>query len=100
MTERPEHRLTQDRLDDSVMKIVVISFAKARIIGRGLNISFRQRFELTFHIPSGLDLCHSCSLRSIALLSSKRWSTFICCVSWPLSVIVRLACVFSAVRGS
>src|SRR5258708_37819106 len=70
-----------------------------RCASRG-NLSFRQRFEPSFHIYSALDLCHSCSLRSTFLLSSKRWSAFICCVSWLLPTIVRLACIFSSVQGS
>src|SRR5712691_12333942 len=64
--ERPEHRFIQGRLDNSVLKIVAISFSKARIIAIGLNISFRERLELTFHIRSSVDFCHRCYLRSIS----------------------------------
>src|SRR6266566_1680595 len=52
LTERPEHRLIECWLNDRVLKIEVIPLPKARIIAIGLNISFRQRLELTFHIRS------------------------------------------------
>src|SRR6266849_9634914 len=65
LKERPEHRPTQGWFNDLVLKIVVIPLPKARNIAITLNISFRQRLELTFHIRSSLDLCHSCSLHSI-----------------------------------
>src|SRR5437016_8890705 len=52
LTDRPEHRLTQRWLNNRLLKIGVIPLPKARIIAIGLNISFRQRLELPFHIRS------------------------------------------------
>src|SRR6266480_2158342 len=52
LTQRPQHRLTQSRLNNRMLKIGVIPLPKARIIAIGLNISFRQRLELPFHIRS------------------------------------------------
>src|SRR5947209_5718240 len=52
MTQRPQHRLTQSWLNDRLLKIGVIPLPKARTIAIGLNISFRQRLELPFHIRS------------------------------------------------
>src|SRR5438445_698775 len=66
VTEHPEYRLTQGCLNDRMLKIVVISLSKAHIIGIGLNFSFRERLELTFHIRSSVDFCHRCYLRSIS----------------------------------
>ncbi len=96
VTERPEHRLTQGWLDDNVIEIVVMSFSKARIIGRGLNNSLRQRLELIFPISSSLDLCHSCFLHPISLPSSP----FTCYFCWLLSDIFRPVLVSPAVLGS
>src|SRR5258708_34589993 len=67
VTERPEYRLTQGWLDDRVLKIVVISLSKARIIARGFNISFRERLELPFHIRSSVDLFPRVSPPSLPL---------------------------------
>src|SRR2546430_16795042 len=52
MTQRSQHRLTQSRLNDPLLKIEVIPLPKARTIAIGSQISFRHPLGPTFYIRS------------------------------------------------